>query len=108
VGRRGGDIKESLLRECFELLFTISGHFLFNPGGFELIPGSSLGFVGKCGNPGAGNPRPEDNVLGRTLCVGGKDDDDDEDAGMVNDGDMDVRLLLVLYDSDAEDALPGS
>jgi len=106
VGRRGGDIKESLLRECFELLFTISGHFLFNPGGFELIPGSSLGFVGKCGNPGAGNPRPDDSVLGRTLCVGGKEDD--EDDGMVNDGDMEVRLLLVLYDSDAEDALPGS
>ena len=106
MGRRGGDIKESLLRECFELLFTISGHFLFNPGGFELIPGSSLGFVGKCGNPGAGNPRPDDSVLGRTLCVGGKEDD--EDAGMVNDGDMEVRLLLVLYDSDAEDALPGS
>lgn len=38
--------------------------------------------------------------------MGGKEEA--EDAGMVKDGDMEVRLLLLLYDSDAEDALPAS
>jgi hypothetical protein len=107
VGNSGGDIKESLLlRECFELLFTISGHFRFRPGGLELIVGSSLAFGTKCGNPAAVSPRPDDKVLGRTLWVGGKEEA--EDAGILKDGDMDVRLLLLLYDSDAEEALPAS
>ena len=37
VGDSGGDIKDSRLLECFELLVAISVPFLFRPGGFEFL-----------------------------------------------------------------------
>ena len=91
-----------------DLLVAISEPLLFKLGGFDLIVRFSLAFGLKCGNPPPTPAAPclADSVLGRTLCVGGKEML--EDAGMEQDGEMEVVLLLLLYGSDNEDKLAMS
>ena len=85
---------------------TISELLLFKLAGFDLIVRSSVAFGLKCGNPPPPTPAATPCLAGRTLCVGGKEML--EDAGMEQDGEMEVVLLMLLYDSDVEDKLAMS
>ena len=75
----------------------------FRPGGLELRNTASLTFWLKCGSlppiPSASHLL-DDRELGKTRWVGGNEML--EDDGMEYGGELEVLLLLLLWDSDPE------
>jgi hypothetical protein len=114
VVSNGGDSKEGWVLVCLDLLWLISGPFLFGPWGFKLefdslrnCPFSfGLEYLYPPATPEA-TPDLGDRVLGRTLWVGGS-----ETVWVLEeDGRMEVLKVaecLLPKALEVEEALPSS